>query len=68
MLECVSASKVAVHGDPEPAGADEHAPTNPTLSHGAELVSAFMSQLLWKLRAGEPIVLSVQPEGMAWWI
>ena len=35
---------------------------------GAGLVSAFMSQLFWKLAAGEPIVLPVSAEGTAWWI
>lgn len=35
---------------------------------GAGLVSAFMSQLFWKLAAGEPVVLPVSPDGMAWWI
>jgi D-erythronate 2-dehydrogenase len=35
---------------------------------GAGLVSAFMSQLFWKLRAGEPIVLPVTASGTAWWI
>lgn len=35
---------------------------------GAGLVSAFMSQLFWKLRAGESIVLPVSAEGAAWWI
>jgi nucleoside-diphosphate-sugar epimerase len=35
---------------------------------GAGLISAFMSQLFWKLRAGEPIVLPVTAEGTAWWI
>lgn len=35
---------------------------------GAGLVSAFMSQLFWKLRAGEPIVLPVSGDGCAWWI
>jgi nucleoside-diphosphate-sugar epimerase len=35
---------------------------------GAGLVSAFMSQLFWKLRAGEPVVLPVDAEGTAWWI
>ena len=34
----------------------------------AGLISAFMSQLFWKLRAGEPIVLPVSAEGAAWWI
>lgn len=35
---------------------------------GAGLVSAFMSQLFWRLRAGEPIVLPVSADGTAWWI
>lgn len=35
---------------------------------GAGLVSAFMSQLFWRLRAGEPIVLPVSAQGTAWWI
>lgn len=35
---------------------------------GAGLVSAFMSQLFWKLAAGEPIVLPVSADGTAWWI
>lgn len=35
---------------------------------GAGLISAFMSQLFWRLRAGEPIVLPVGAEGTAWWI
>jgi nucleoside-diphosphate-sugar epimerase len=35
---------------------------------GAGLMSAFMSQLFWKLRAGEPIVMPVSAEGAAWWI
>lgn len=35
---------------------------------GAGLVSAFMSQLFWRLRAGEPIVLPVGADGTAWWI
>lgn len=35
---------------------------------GAGLVSAFMSQLFWRLRAGEPIELPVGPQGTAWWI
>lgn len=35
---------------------------------GAGLISAFMSRLLWKLRAGEPIVLPVGADGTAWWI
>lgn len=35
---------------------------------GAGLMSAFMSQLFWKLAAGEPIVLPVSADGTAWWI
>ncbi len=35
---------------------------------GAGLMSAFMSQLFWKLAAGEPITVPVSPGGMAWWI
>lgn len=35
---------------------------------GAGMVSAFMSQLFWKLAAGEPIVLPVSADGTAWWI
>lgn len=35
---------------------------------GTGLISAFMSQLFWKLAAGEPIVLPVSAEGMSWWI
>ncbi len=35
---------------------------------GVGLISAFMSQLFWKLRAGEPIVLPVTADGTAWWI
>lgn len=35
---------------------------------GAGLMSAFMSRLFWQLRAGEPVVLPVRPDGMAWWI
>ncbi|WP_341887227.1 NAD-dependent epimerase/dehydratase family protein [Variovorax sp. YR752] len=35
---------------------------------GAGLVSAFMSQLFWKLAAGEPIELPVSAQGTAWWI
>lgn len=35
---------------------------------GAGLVSAFMSRVFWKLRAGEPIVLPVESGGTAWWI
>lgn len=35
---------------------------------GAGLMSAFMSQLFWKLKAGEPITLPVTADGTAWWI
>jgi nucleoside-diphosphate-sugar epimerase len=35
---------------------------------GAGMMSAFMSQLFWKLAAGEPITLPVSPQGVAWWI
>ncbi len=35
---------------------------------GAGLISSFMSQLFWKLRAGEPILLPVSADGAAWWI
>jgi D-erythronate 2-dehydrogenase len=35
---------------------------------GAGLMSAFMSQLFWKLAAGEPLTVPVSPEGVAWWI
>jgi nucleoside-diphosphate-sugar epimerase len=35
---------------------------------GSGLVSAFMSRLFWALRAGEPVVLPVSPDGLAWWI
>ncbi len=35
---------------------------------GAGLMSAFMSQLFWKLRAGVPIAVPVSADGAAWWI
>lgn len=35
---------------------------------GAGLISAFMSQLFWKLRDGKPITLPVSADGAAWWI
>lgn len=35
---------------------------------GAGLVSAFMSQLFWKLARREAIVLPVSADGTAWWI
>ena len=35
---------------------------------GAGMMSAFMSQLFWKLAAGERITVPVSPQGVAWWI
>lgn len=35
---------------------------------GAGLISAFMSQLFWNLRACQPITLPVSRDGTAWWI
>lgn len=35
---------------------------------GAGMMSAFMSQLFWKLGAGQPLTVPVSPEGVAWWI
>lgn len=35
---------------------------------GAGLVSAFMSQLFWRMRSNQDIVLPVSAEGRAWWI
>ncbi|WP_186204746.1 NAD-dependent epimerase/dehydratase family protein [Burkholderia gladioli] len=35
---------------------------------GAGLMSAFMSQLFWKLAAGQPITVPVSARGVAWWI
>ncbi|TKC86871.1 NAD-dependent epimerase/dehydratase family protein [Trinickia terrae] len=35
---------------------------------GAGMMSAFMSQLFWKLAAGEPLTVPVSPDGRAWWI
>jgi len=35
---------------------------------GAGMMSAFMSQLFWRLAAGDPITVPVTPEGVAWWI
>lgn len=35
---------------------------------GAGLMSAFMSQLFWKLAAGKPITVPVTAQGVAWWI
>jgi nucleoside-diphosphate-sugar epimerase len=31
-------------------------------------MSAFMSQLFWKLQAGQQLTVPVSPEGVAWWI
>ncbi|HSW23864.1 MAG TPA: NAD-dependent epimerase/dehydratase family protein [Burkholderiaceae bacterium] len=35
---------------------------------GAGMMSAFMSQLFWRLAAGQPLTVPVSPEGVAWWI
>jgi len=35
---------------------------------GAGMMSAFMSQLFWRLAAGQPITVPVSAEGVAWWI
>lgn len=35
---------------------------------GAGMMSAFMSQLFWKLAAGQPLTVPVGPQGVAWWI
>jgi nucleoside-diphosphate-sugar epimerase len=35
---------------------------------GAGLMSAFMSQLFWRLAAGETLTVPVSPGGVAWWI
>ncbi|MFT4190622.1 MAG: NAD-dependent epimerase/dehydratase family protein [Comamonas sp.] len=35
---------------------------------GAGLLSAFMSQLFWRLRDGQPLTLPVSPQATAWWI
>jgi nucleoside-diphosphate-sugar epimerase len=35
---------------------------------GAGMMSAFMSQLFWKLRDGQPLTVPVSPEAVAWWI
>lgn len=32
------------------------------------LMSAFMSQLFWRVAQGQPITLPVSPEGTCWWI
>ena len=35
---------------------------------GAGMMSAFMSQLFWRLAAAQPITVPVSPDGVAWWI
>jgi nucleoside-diphosphate-sugar epimerase len=35
---------------------------------GAGMLSAFMSQLFWKLQAGQHITVPVSAQGVAWWI
>lgn len=35
---------------------------------GGGMISAFMSQLFWKLQDGQPITLPVSAKGTAWWI
>lgn len=35
---------------------------------GAGMMSAFMSQLFWRLQAGQPITVPVSADGVAWWI
>lgn len=35
---------------------------------GAGMMSAFMSQLFWRLQAGEALTVPVSPQGVAWWI
>lgn len=35
---------------------------------GAGMMSAFMSQLFWRLQAGQPITVPVSAKGVAWWI
>ena len=35
---------------------------------GAGLMSAFMSQIFWKLAAGQPVTVPVSLTGQAWWI
>ncbi|MBU9133424.1 NAD-dependent epimerase/dehydratase family protein [Burkholderia multivorans] len=35
---------------------------------GVGMMSAFMSQLFWKLSANETLTVPVSPEGVAWWI
>ena len=35
---------------------------------GAGMMSAFMSQLFWRLKAAEPITVPVSSDGVAWWI
>ncbi len=35
---------------------------------GAGMMSAFMSQLFWRLAAAQPLTVPVSPAGVAWWI
>lgn len=35
---------------------------------GTGLMSAFMSQIFWKQKAGEPLTVPVSPGGKAWWL
>ncbi|HYP34134.1 MAG TPA: NAD-dependent epimerase/dehydratase family protein [Burkholderiaceae bacterium] len=35
---------------------------------GAGMMSAFMSQLFWRLAAAQPITVPASPDGVAWWI
>ncbi len=35
---------------------------------GAGLMSAFMSQLFWRLASGQAVTVPVSPAGLAWWI
>lgn len=35
---------------------------------GDGLLSAFMSQLFWRLRDGQPLTVPVGPQGTAWWM
>jgi nucleoside-diphosphate-sugar epimerase len=35
---------------------------------GAGMMSAFMSQLFWRLAAAQPLTVPVSPDGVAWWI
>jgi nucleoside-diphosphate-sugar epimerase len=35
---------------------------------GTGMMSAFMSQLFWRLAAGQPLTVPVSSDGVAWWI